>query len=139
MPTALDLFWDLSQPAKDQRLDTSTKLVNALQLFQQSHLAQLELSSTETRDLLSLDGLNAPDVAYALKRLVRGLASPRESSRLGFAVALTEESRLFWVRESLIYGKIAPFTFGHCHIQSNNGSCSYLIRSHRISERTGGT
>ena len=35
---------------------------------------------------------NAEDVVYSLKRLVRGLASSRESSRLGFAVALTEVS-----------------------------------------------
>lgn len=35
---------------------------------------------------------NAEDVAYTVKRLVRGLASSRESSRLGFAVALTEVS-----------------------------------------------
>ena len=33
---------------------------------------------------------NAQDVVYTVKRLVRGLASSRESSRLGFAVALTE-------------------------------------------------
>jgi DNA polymerase phi len=35
---------------------------------------------------------NAQDVVYSVKRLVRGLASSRESSRLGFAVALTEVS-----------------------------------------------
>lgn len=39
-----------------------------------------------------LDELNAHDVSYSIRRLVRGLASPRESSRLGFAVALTEVS-----------------------------------------------
>ncbi|KAL7419801.1 DNA-directed DNA polymerase [Cryptotrichosporon argae] len=33
---------------------------------------------------------NAEDVVYCVKRLVRGLGSSRESSRLGFAVALTE-------------------------------------------------
>jgi DNA polymerase phi len=33
---------------------------------------------------------NAEDVVYCLKRLIRGLGSSRESSRLGFAVALTE-------------------------------------------------
>ena len=33
---------------------------------------------------------NAEDVSYTVKRLVRGLSSSRESSRLGFAVALTE-------------------------------------------------
>ena len=37
-----------------------------------------------------LDELNAADVSYSIRRLVRGLGSPRESSRLGFAVALTE-------------------------------------------------
>lgn len=35
---------------------------------------------------------NSEDVKYSVKRLVRGLASSRESSRLGFAVALTEVS-----------------------------------------------
>lgn len=35
---------------------------------------------------------NAEDVAYTVKRLVRGLASSRESSRFGFSVALTEVS-----------------------------------------------
>lgn len=35
---------------------------------------------------------NAEDVVYTVKRLVRGLGSSRDSSRLGFAVALTEVS-----------------------------------------------
>lgn len=39
-----------------------------------------------------LDRKNSEDVRYSIRRLVRGLASPRESSRLGFAVALTEVS-----------------------------------------------
>lgn len=37
-----------------------------------------------------LDKENAPDVVYTVKRLIRGLGSSRDSSRLGFAVALTE-------------------------------------------------
>lgn len=37
-----------------------------------------------------LDRENAPDVVYAVKRLIRGLGSSRDSSRLGFAVAITE-------------------------------------------------
>lgn len=41
-----------------------------------------------------LDRKNSEDVRYSIRRLVRGLASPRESSRLGFAVALTEVSTL---------------------------------------------
>lgn len=46
------------------------------------------------RDALALDRslakANAEDVVYSVKRLIRGLGSSRESSRLGFAVALTE-------------------------------------------------
>ena len=38
----------------------------------------------------ALDRENADDVVYAVKRLIRGLGSSRDSSRLGFAVALTE-------------------------------------------------
>lgn len=38
----------------------------------------------------ALDRQNSEDVRYSIRRLVRGLASSRESSRLGFAVALTE-------------------------------------------------
>ena len=45
---------------------------------------------------------NAEDVVYTVKRLVRGLGSSRESSRLGFAVALTEvgPSRRCYDRQS---------------------------------------
>lgn len=43
----------------------------------------------------SLTKDNAEDVSYTVRRLVRGLASSRESSRLGFAVALTEVSSVF--------------------------------------------
>jgi hypothetical protein len=38
------------------------------------------------------ESANATDVQYSIKRLIRGLASSRENSRFGFAVALTEVS-----------------------------------------------
>jgi DNA polymerase phi len=38
------------------------------------------------------DANNSEDVKYSIKRLIRGLGSSRDSSRLGFAVALTEVS-----------------------------------------------
>jgi len=44
-----------------------------------------------------LDKENADDVVYAVKRLIRGLGSSRDSSRLGFAVALTEVGRLVYI------------------------------------------
>lgn len=52
-----------------------------------------EVDMEEARRLdKKLGSSNAEDVVYSVKRLVRGLASSRESSRLGFAVALTEVS-----------------------------------------------
>jgi DNA polymerase phi len=55
-----------------------------------------EFQAAKKAEAVKLDAAlarnNSPDVVYTVKRLVRGLASSRESSRLGFAVALTEVS-----------------------------------------------
>ncbi|KAI6005472.1 DNA polymerase phi-domain-containing protein [Pisolithus albus] len=91
MSTTLPLFWDLSSASKKERVDASVKLITALAQFQSNHVPPQEGSDTEDGgggDALDL--LNSPDVSYSIRRLVRGLASPRESSRLGFSVALTE-------------------------------------------------
>ena len=96
MSTTLSLFWSLSSASKSQRIEASAKLISALQHFQ----SQFVLKSLQDRPqsdeqdandpLDQLDALNSQDVSYSIRRLVRGLSSPRESSRLGFAVALTE-------------------------------------------------
>jgi DNA polymerase phi len=110
MSTTLPLFWDLSSAEKKKRLDASAKLICTLEKFQvtfERRSAESDASSNEDDSGREenvqgvgaagnmkcdsvLDALNAPDVAYSIRRLVRGLGSPRESSRLGFAVALTE-------------------------------------------------
>ncbi|PSS32180.1 hypothetical protein PHLCEN_2v2053 [Hermanssonia centrifuga] len=100
MSTTLPLFWHLSSTSKKERLDASVKLVGALEHFQAQFVPKSSsegLSEDEEDQGHSagsrgdgLDVLNAQDVSYSIRRLVRGLASPRESSRLGFAVALTE-------------------------------------------------
>lgn len=102
MSTTLPLFWHLSSSSKPERIEASVKLVGALEQFQAKFTPfPPESSSEEDQDADAdednigalndgLDGPNAPDVSYSIRRLVRGLASPRESSRLGFAVALTE-------------------------------------------------
>ena len=110
MSTTLPLFWDLSSAEKKKRLDTSVKLVCTLEKFQAAFERRSTESDASTNEDDSgrednvqgvgavgnikcdsmIDALNAPDVAYSIRRLVRGLGSPRESSRLGFAVALTE-------------------------------------------------
>ena len=97
MSTTLPLFWHLSSASKKDRLDASVKLVTALEHFQSNFVPKESPETSEdededgdTKKSDGLDSQNAQDVSYSLRRLIRGLASPRESSRLGFAVALTE-------------------------------------------------
>ena len=101
MSTTLPLYWTLSSPSTKDRLDASVKLLGALEVFQEQFTPTTTgLKQQEIEDVVAtgdtnekevnFETLNAQDVAYSLRRLVRGLASPRESSRLGFAVALTE-------------------------------------------------
>lgn len=94
MSTILPLFWHLSSASKDERINSSAKLVGSLTQFQEQYNEKSqtdgegESSEEDTRD--EVERYNAPDVSYTIKRLIRGLASPRESSRLGFVVVLTE-------------------------------------------------
>ncbi|KAG2365801.1 hypothetical protein BDR07DRAFT_1398137 [Suillus spraguei] len=96
MATTLSLFWNLSSASKKERISATVKLVNSLEKFQGQHTPKPEVSpgsEDDEENVGSTDGLdvlNAHDVAYSIRRLIRGLASPRESSRLGFSVALTE-------------------------------------------------
>ncbi|WFC93747.1 DNA-directed DNA polymerase [Malassezia brasiliensis] len=102
MGSTLALFWSLADVDKDARIGASDALVQTL-LEQQidesaagapgdAEVAALpdvpdsDVAAAEQR----IDEQNASEVAYALRRLVRGLASPRENARLGFAVALSE-------------------------------------------------
>lgn len=106
MSTTLPLFWNLSSAKKKERLDASVKLITVLETLQASHVPVTKGSSEEEDEEdeeededdeegkdaedEALNLLNAADVSYSIRRLIRGLASPRESSRLGFSVALTE-------------------------------------------------
>ena len=95
MATTLPLFWDLSATSANTRLDASVKLVSSLEHFQSQFVPKQDAKRGEDEEGKAgdgLDALNAQDVSYSIRRLVRGLGSPRESSRLGFAVALTEVS-----------------------------------------------
>ena len=93
MSTTLELFWNLSSSKKKERLDATAKFVAILHKFQ-TEFTPVETSdgegTSDSDQADNLDTLNAQDVSYSIRRLIRGLASPRESSRLGFAVALTE-------------------------------------------------
>ena len=94
------------------------KLIGALEQFQTKFTPFPPESSSEEEDNVDTDGIvplndgldgpNAPDVSYSIRRLVRGLASPRESSRLGFAVALTEVN--FMLKTDTMSHKSSLFT-----------------------------
>lgn len=110
----LPLFWHLASSSRDTRLNASADLVSSLEGFQQNYLSNRpdagpssddedeeesgeEVDESDDEDDAeaekldkALAGSNAEDVVYTIRRLVRGLGSSRESSRLGFAVALTE-------------------------------------------------
>ncbi|KAF9246115.1 DNA polymerase phi-domain-containing protein [Melanogaster broomeanus] len=90
MSTTLPLFWNLSSASKKDRIDASVKLISSLEQFQALHVPQTKSDGSDNEDGDGLDTLNSQDVSYSIRRLIRGLASPRESSRLGFSVALTE-------------------------------------------------
>jgi DNA polymerase phi len=104
MSTTLPLFWHLSSASKKERINASVKLIDALEHFQSQFTEKAvpatapenEEDDDDDEDVDksndTLDVLNSQDVSYSIRRLIRGLASPRESSRLGFAVTLTEVS-----------------------------------------------
>ncbi|KAJ7083833.1 DNA polymerase phi-domain-containing protein [Mycena crocata] len=120
MSTTLPLFWHLSSASKKQRIDASVKLVGALEQFQAQFTPKdpLEVPGSDDEGdeedeshADRIDVINAQDVSYSIRRLIRGLASPRESSRLGFAVALTELlSRLDTVTCSQILALVVDAT-----------------------------
>ncbi|KAG8853507.1 DNA-directed DNA polymerase [Tulasnella sp. 330] len=100
--STLPLYWKLSSPAGEERLSASIDLISSIERFQIDHTA---ISSNSVSDAVAptnsaanstegwatyINAATSEDVKYALRRLTRGLASPNESSRLGFAVALTE-------------------------------------------------
>ncbi|KAJ7063164.1 DNA polymerase phi-domain-containing protein [Mycena amicta] len=93
MSTTLPLFWNLSSASKKERLDASVKLIATLEQFQSQFTPKQDSEDDADEDAVKKDPLdlfNPQDISYSIRRLIRGLASPRESSRLGFAVALTE-------------------------------------------------
>ena len=98
--TTLHHYWELASNDPSARLSASQSLIDLLVHFQSSRSENSENSEA----IASMDQLNAncaPDMAYALKRLIRGLPSGRQGARQGFAVTLTEVL-IFTILESLI-------------------------------------
>lgn len=142
MSTTLPLFWHLSSANKKERIDASAKLVSALEHFQSNFVpkpATPETSEDEDEGKTSdgLDLLNAQDVSYSIRRLIRGLASPRESSRLGFAVALTEVRAhiLVCVLHCKAIHPTATLTGGHGDLLPNCPNSFGLLQNTRLYDR----
>lgn len=148
--TTLPLFWHLSSVSRKERLDASVKLVSSLEQFQAKFVPK-EPPSTSTSDsddddapihkVDLLDALNAQDVSYSIRRLIRGLSSPRESSRLGFAVALTEVSYTHRKKKlplTLTY-RSAAVSHKHSYMCANCKPDPRWDQDSRFHDWTGGT
>ncbi|MCO5555795.1 hypothetical protein L7F22_009340 [Adiantum nelumboides] len=112
MTSTLSHFWQLASSSKDDRIASAHALVKGLApensgdsgsiskgkqpLFEDGlgkreddvpeNVTDAQLSQAES----ALESTGNPDLVYAIKRLIKGLASHRESARLGFSVALCE-------------------------------------------------
>ncbi|KAJ1934842.1 DNA-directed DNA polymerase, partial [Linderina macrospora] len=86
MSTTLNFYWDLASLDESKRVAAAAQLITALCEFQAAMPASTEVATTEE----DLGRICASDVAYAIKRLIKGLASPRDGARQGFSLVLTE-------------------------------------------------
>ncbi|KAJ2809962.1 DNA-directed DNA polymerase [Coemansia furcata] len=85
--TTLDFYWDLASLDEAKRLEAATGLISALCKFQAE---QRPSSQEQAQTEADLDRICASDVTYAVKRLIKGLASPRDGARQGYSIALSE-------------------------------------------------
>ncbi|KAH8550146.1 DNA polymerase phi-domain-containing protein [Umbelopsis sp. PMI_123] len=85
--TTLPLYWDLASFDPQKRTTAAQTLISTLANFQ-ADFEENGGKADSTED--TLDANCAPDVSYALKRLIRGLPSSREAARQGYSLALTE-------------------------------------------------
>lgn len=88
----LQFFWKLADLNKTVRLEAVTGLVEFIKASQAAFVAPAEVSKTDK--ILSLYDSGAlaskccSDLTYTVKRLIKGLGSSRDTSRLGFMLAL---------------------------------------------------
>ena len=106
----LNYFWGLSALTPNERVEAAASLVRALLVAQQAFEDAAAKVGAAGAAAASASSCN--DVAYAVKRLVRGLASSRAGSRQGFALALTEVLQAFpnAVRTETVITELAAAT-----------------------------
>ncbi|KAJ2956399.1 hypothetical protein NQZ79_g7736 [Umbelopsis isabellina] len=113
--TTLPLYWDLASLDPETRTTAARTLISTLASFQTTFEETGAKADTTENDEDSLEVNCAPDVSYALKRLIRGLPSSREAARQGYSLALTE-----------LLGLLSELTVGKT-----------LALLHQYTERTG--
>lgn len=90
----LQFFWKLSDAQKTVRWEAVTGLIQHIKSSQSVFDAPAEINISKKEKILSLydsgslAGKCCSDLTYTVKRLIKGLASTRDSSRLGFMLAL---------------------------------------------------
>jgi hypothetical protein len=137
MATTLELFWNLSSTTKKDRIHASVKLVSALDHFQSQFTPQSPDEDDDPDDAeATLEALNAQDVSYSIRRLIRGLASPRESSRLGFAVALTEVCYPYLIRDAHLNPSAASVSVELCDVLADRLPRRGVFQNRRIHDGT---
>jgi DNA polymerase phi len=85
-PTVLEHFWNLASTDASHRIKAAHALITTLDAFQTAFQNEKDWKLA-TGDL---EKLACADLAYSIKRLVRGLPSARQGARQGFATALSE-------------------------------------------------
>jgi DNA polymerase phi len=75
----LQFFWDLVSIDESARIKTSAELIR-----------YIDGKQKEWIDSKNQLGDYCPQLEYSTNRLIKGLTSPREGARQGFALALTE-------------------------------------------------
>jgi DNA polymerase phi len=82
----LECFWNLASLKSEVREKATLVLTEALCESER----QFHANNHSKKKVASTEDAFSPDLIYSLKRLIRGLSSPRDGARQGFATALTE-------------------------------------------------
>lgn len=83
------VFWDLASLNPQARTEAASRLIKYLTSIQSS-LTDASQTNKSNASSADSDPSPFPELAYALKRLLRGLSSSRDAARQGFALALAE-------------------------------------------------
>ena len=86
--TNLQLYWDLASHDHEIRLNAGNALIENLKIGQ-------DAKDFVIQDESEISEACSPDVAYAFKRLIRGLASSRDAARLGFSMTLSQVKYIY--------------------------------------------